>query len=117
MNSHLRPNWFKPVLPLLSAGFLGLMVPQPLMANTNESPNSTIPPTQTQPVTPSNEMNRQTDQTPATRSQPPQDEVRVYISDVYPEYCRSYFARRDWVSLFEYREVMYRCLYGPDRWH
>lgn len=118
MNSQLRQNWFKSVVFFLSMGFVGLTVPHPLMATANESPNSTTPQTQAQPqpVTPPGETNRQTEQTSETRSQDPQNEDRVYISDVYPEYCRSYFLRRDWVSLFEYREVMYRCLYGPDRW-
>lgn len=118
MNKQLSPHWFKSVLPLLAIGFMGLTVPHPLLANANESPTSATPQTQTQPqpVTPPSETNRQPEQTPTTRSQDPQNEDRVYISDVYPEYCRSYFLRRDWVSLFEYREVMYRCLYGPDRW-
>ena len=44
-----------------------------------------------------------------------QDDNRVYISDIYPEYCRSYFFRRDWISLQEYHAGMYRCLYGVDR--
>lgn len=40
---------------------------------------------------------------------------RVDVEDVYPEYCRMYFPSRGSVSLFDYRERMYRCLYGPDR--
>lgn len=57
---------------------------------------------------------------PAKQSQPSEqsskrESDRVYIEDIYPEYCRSYFHRRDWVSLFEYQTGMYRCLYGTDR--
>ncbi len=40
---------------------------------------------------------------------------RVDVEDVYPEYCRVYFPSRGTVSLFDYRERMYRCLYGVDR--
>ncbi|MBF2027670.1 MAG: hypothetical protein IGS48_13025 [Oscillatoriales cyanobacterium C42_A2020_001] len=52
---------------------------------------------------------------PSQQSAHRKDSDRVYISDVYPEYCRLYFHRRDWVSLFEYQTIMYRCLYGTDR--
>lgn len=84
----------------------------------NESSPSTrsAPPPTDAPEPPTGTADRQPKPAAAERSTDPLQEDRVYISDVYPEYCRSYFFRRDWVSLFEYRETMYRCLYGPDRW-
>lgn len=53
---------------------------------------------------------------PSKQSTNPMESDRVNVEDVYPEYCRIYFPSRGTVSLFDYRERMYRCLYGPDRW-
>jgi len=50
------------------------------------------------------------------RSDDPMKRDRVSIDEVFPEYCRMYFPSRGTVSLFEYRERMYICLYGIDRW-
>lgn len=79
-------------------------------------------PTQAQPVSPSPETPAPSPQPSTQPSQPPRQSVnpmesdRVDVEDVYPEYCRMYFPSHGSVSLFDYRERMYRCLYGPDRW-
>jgi len=76
-------------------------------------------PTQNQPTATPNPANLSPPK-PAKQAQPSepssnqQESDRVYIKDIYPEYCRSYFSSRDWVSLFEYQTGMYRCLYGTD---
>ncbi|MGQ9872031.1 hypothetical protein [Leptodesmis sp.] len=53
---------------------------------------------------------------PSKQSTNPMESDQVDVEDVYPEYCRIYFPSRGTVSLFDYRERMYRCLHGPDRW-
>ncbi|MDX2232763.1 MAG: hypothetical protein NW220_24240 [Leptolyngbyaceae cyanobacterium bins.349] len=102
-------------------GFLLLATLQIPPVVATEIPGSGTPQTQASPSPPPPAGDRpaEADQTtppatPAPTSETRRDD-RVYISEIYPEYCRSYFSRRDWVSLFEYREGMYRCLYGNDR--
>lgn len=71
---------------------------------------------QERPLSPS-EPNRPSPQTETEQNaNERRDDNRVYISDIYPEYCRSYFLRRDYVSLNEYYAGMSRCKYGNDRW-
>ncbi len=98
--------------------------------------NAAVPPanlllaqtlTQTNPPQPSdNSGNASSSPSPPTAKPPakpeskpeskPRDDDRVNIDEIYPEYCRSYFFNRDSVSLFEYREGMYRCFHGVDQW-
>lgn len=90
----------------------------PAIAQDSGKPTSQEPSGQSPPNPPASADHPKPSNTkPEQPSQPNRDDDRVYIEDIYPEYCRSYFLRRDYVSLFEYREGMYRCLYGNDRWH
>jgi hypothetical protein len=89
-----------------------------LPAKAQQVPDSGPQPNQPleKPVNPG-ESNQPTPK--ATVQQPSKErrDDRVYINEIYPEYCRSYFLSRDWVSLFEYQRGMYRCKYGDDLWH
>lgn len=118
MRNSFTLNRYKAALVGLSVGLTVLTGTANLVASANESADSPNPKPaiSEQPAPTPTEPNQQTEQKPSERSPQERNDDRVYISDVYPEYCRMYFHRRDYVSLFEYRETMYRCLYGPDRW-
>jgi len=117
MSKPFSLNLLKSSFIAFTAGLTTLIVPLNFVASANQASDSPsqINSTPEQPAPPPAETNRQAPQNTTERSQNESDDDRVYISDVYPEYCRMYFHRRDYVSLFEYRETMYRCLYGPDR--
>jgi len=115
-----RLNLSQSLAVAFSLGLTLLVAPQNLVANASEVTTLTQGSTVQEPV-PNNtpDSNSQpSNQAPNTNTNQATNERRddiVYINEVYPEYCRSYFSRRDYVSLFEYRETMYRCLYGNDR--
>lgn len=106
------------VVVSLGLGFVSTSYQPPAMAQgTNNSPQQERT-NQEQPAS-SSEANRQSPQTGTEQTandNDRRDDDRVYISDIYPEYCRSYFLRRDYVSLNEYYAGMTRCKYGNDRW-
>lgn len=107
----------QPSLILLSFGLTLCVVPAGFVARAGELPTPTVQ--QNPPEQPMNPLEKSPPQTESkkpelTPSQRRND--RVYIKDVFPEYCRMYFHRRDWVSLFEYQRGMQRCFYGNDRW-
>lgn len=103
-------------LVAISFGLTLSFVPQNQMVKANEVTNTTQENTTQAPVkNNTQESNSQPANSNVERSPDERRDDRVYISEIYPEYCRSYFVRRDWVGLFEYREGMYRCLYGNDR--
>ncbi|MDX2244328.1 MAG: hypothetical protein NW224_26950 [Leptolyngbyaceae cyanobacterium bins.302] len=88
-------------------------------AATQERSNPGQPASTSNPAINANPQSGSDQQSVNSDSKPAAQEKRddrVYISDIYPEYCRMYFHRQDWVSLFEYREGMYRCKHGNDRW-
>ncbi len=122
MKHALSHQSFAPKAVPMLAGLILLAAPArsatPAMELANSTPQET---NQNQPTATPN-LATPSPPGPTKQSQPSKqssnqnvsDRDRVYIEDIYPEYCRSYFHRRDWVSMFEYQTGMYRCLYGTD---
>lgn len=115
MSKPFKHKFFQPALILL-IGFGVWSVPLNSVSRASDlfapeaqpnSPESTNPKQSTSPQLEGQKLESSSNQ---------RRDDRVYIKDIYPEYCRMYFHRRDWVSLFEYREGMYRCFHGGDRW-
>jgi hypothetical protein len=118
-----KPGRFPAIALAMLLGISLFPGPTGSMAKANEPPATTPsnPPAQGQPTVPTDSTNPPSPD--ATSKQPPpskpiasdRDEERVNINEIYPEYCRAYFPFGRSVSLFEYREGMYRCFYGVDR--
>lgn len=102
----------KTALIVCSAGMVSLVASAAVanQATPTHSPAPVSP--QAQPTPAPQPSPNASDRATPQQSRPNDD--RVYLEDIYPEYCRSYFHQQDWVSSFEYREGMYRCRYGND---
>lgn len=118
MSRILRGSGLNRSFMACTLGVVFITTLQFLPAKAQQVPDSG--PSQSQPSEKPANSGESSQSTPKAAIQQPVEERRddrVYINEIYPEYCRSYFFRRDWVSLFEYQTGMYRCKYGNDRWH
>ncbi len=110
-----------PAIAILAIGLFTATTGLAAQARDSSDPANQTSPTQTQPIPTAPETPAPSPQPSPRPSQPsrqsanPMQSSEVDVEDVYPEYCRMYFPSPGTVSLFDYRERIYRCLYGPDR--